>query len=663
MIPNNVKRGVVTNNLGATKRRELTVDTANMQHIMGLLTNIYSDEELACLREYSTNAWDAQLDCGITTPILVSTPTRLAPFLKIKDNGTGMSADTLIELYTMYGASTKRDREDANGFMGIGGKAALAYGDQFTITSVKDGIKTTASISRLEDDSAVIDIIDESETDEGNGTEIVIPAKNWNSFDEKAQDLFKFWPEGTVLINGKEPKRDDLEKMTERIFFHDGDDDLIVMGNVAYPLDRKYVVTDNGRKVAVFVTMNGDDEVVIHPSRERLIYNGITTNVLAGIREEFAAKIKGFIEDGVNGAANFVEAFRLLRKYREQYGSKFTKDITYNGLDLSDEKFTYDDGGIKREYTYTSWRPGAARNTVQSNNAMTMGNLNSAKAIIVGYTGYNGVSSNHKSRVREYLEAQGVSKHDYGYYSFIMFYRENTLPEPAKTSGFEVYKWSDVLAATKKPAASRGGGFSYGGRYDVYDPDNGWTVDAVDSQAEILFFSHTETNLDPTLRDRILDHNPDIVFVKATVNRHTKLQREYPNARPYEASEWIKKFAAEDFDKLTDNDLAIMRAREIWGNCYYYDRSKYGVTDVPAKYAALIADPEYRDAVVLYTTTQPVLDYAVSDPRFQKKRVEWGNERNKVTKFGKKYPLMNWDSHPAETLAYVNAIYNQTKEK
>jgi hypothetical protein len=662
MIPNNVNRGTVTNNMQAVASRKLTVDAENMQHIMGLLTNIYSDEEMACLREYATNGFDAQRDAGYDGPVLISTPTRLAPFLTIKDRGTGMSAETLLDLYTSYGKSTKRENADANGFMGIGGKSALAYGNQFSIVTVKDGIRTSASVSRAADDTAELDIIESVESDDPNGTTITIPAQIYNRFDEKAQRLFKFWAPGTVLINGKEPDRSEFEQMTDRIFFHEGDNDIIVMGNVPYPLDDEYDISARGRKIAVYVTMNGEDEVVIHPSRERLIYNPITTNVLAGIKEEYTEKVKVFVTEKIDNATSYAEAWRLIKKYREDYGTKALADVKYNGADLDDEEFKQSDG---RPYVYTRWQVTKSRDAVWSY-PMRMGALvnESVKAVVVGYTG-SGVSSVNKARLKQFFSNAGVT---FGYGATIALYSGASLPEPDKTGGIKVYVWSDILKATKSVRTSSGTGFSYGGRYDIWDENSEqWKIDHAPTDAEILYFSHKDEHLTSEIRDRILKDNPDVLFVRAYSNRHAKLQREYPNAKPYRYHEWTSKFAKEDFDALLKDTkkLELLRMKYVYRADSYYDRSGFGLENIPAHMVDQIEDPEYRAAAALANTPEPVVGWAEKVEGMRKLRAQWDIERNAIPqdqRWANKYPLMDWRNRSKDTLQYVNMMYANNKE-
>ena len=45
--------------LGDEDRTKMTFDENSIAHLMSVLTDLYSDKELAVIREYSTNALDA----------------------------------------------------------------------------------------------------------------------------------------------------------------------------------------------------------------------------------------------------------------------------------------------------------------------------------------------------------------------------------------------------------------------------------------------------------------------------------------------------------------------------------------------------------------------------------------------------------------------------
>ena len=57
-----------------------------------LRNQLYSDKELAIIREYSTNAADAHVEAGIAdTPIEITLPTKLSPTFKIRDFGLALN--------------------------------------------------------------------------------------------------------------------------------------------------------------------------------------------------------------------------------------------------------------------------------------------------------------------------------------------------------------------------------------------------------------------------------------------------------------------------------------------------------------------------------------------------------------------------------------------
>ena len=108
-----------------------------------LRSNIYSDKMLAVVREYSTNGWDGHILAGTPDrPLKVTLPTSLAPVFKVRDFGVGLSEESVLNIYTTYGESTKESSNDFNGTFGLGSKSAFAYGNSFDIISFFEGTKT-----------------------------------------------------------------------------------------------------------------------------------------------------------------------------------------------------------------------------------------------------------------------------------------------------------------------------------------------------------------------------------------------------------------------------------------------------------------------------------------------------------------------------------------
>ena len=88
------------------------ISEENAAHVMGVLRDaIYSDKVLAVLREYGANAQDSHRDPAAPPgsrerPIEVRLPTLGDPTLSISDFGPGLPHESVMRLFTQYGAST-----------------------------------------------------------------------------------------------------------------------------------------------------------------------------------------------------------------------------------------------------------------------------------------------------------------------------------------------------------------------------------------------------------------------------------------------------------------------------------------------------------------------------------------------------------------------------
>lgn len=244
-----VKEAKVTTNLSQENVTAMSISVDGMEHIMTLLTNLYKDPELAVIREYYTNAVDAHTEAGVKRHVEISLPTWDDPIYKVQDFGVGMSKDDIVNIYAQYGASTKRNTNDQVGAFGLGCKSALTITQQFTLVSVKNGMKTTALVAKSESGVNTVNIVSNVETSEGNGTTIKIPVSTSTySFNSKANKFFAFSPSGSVKVDGVEPEYalDSAQKLENpadpdmQIFLKpkaDGES-YVIMGSVPYALSQ-----------------------------------------------------------------------------------------------------------------------------------------------------------------------------------------------------------------------------------------------------------------------------------------------------------------------------------------------------------------------------------------------------------------------------------------
>lgn len=268
----------------------MSMRAEDFPHIASLLTDLYSNPIAAIIREYSTNAWDSHVSAGVVRPIEITLPSEGRLEFVVQDYGLGLNVNDLRDVYSMYGYSSKRGSNDVVGQLGLGCKSGLTYAEMFTITSVKDGVKTIAVSTKDEHGIGVIKVLDTLGTDEPNGVRITIPVERYdvNRFVTEAESFYQFWQPGSVLINGKPPAVPTWVETALRL-----DDDTwlvqsnaglrssyVIMGNVAYPVDDAQC----GRVTRRFVANLNIGDVDIAPSREDVRHTRHTDATLAELR-------------------------------------------------------------------------------------------------------------------------------------------------------------------------------------------------------------------------------------------------------------------------------------------------------------------------------------------------------------------------------------------
>lgn len=198
---------------------KMDISSEGTQYLISNLTNLYTHPETAVFREYTANALDSHLKAGQTKPILVNLTigerkityqpsyTVSQPFtLTVEDFGVGMSKEDIINNYSQYGASTKRENNTEIGAFGLGCKSALAITDVFYLTARQNGTQIDCRISKDFDGVGVVEFIKETPTDQPDGVKVIINAEK-NNIDimNFAEKFFSTWTEGTVLLNGQKP--------------------------------------------------------------------------------------------------------------------------------------------------------------------------------------------------------------------------------------------------------------------------------------------------------------------------------------------------------------------------------------------------------------------------------------------------------------------------
>jgi len=330
---------------GIESSEGMSIDENSLQHIMGILTNLYSDPNMAVIREYSTNAYDSHVEAGKeNTPIEVHLPNVFEPVFKIKDFGVGLSKEEVYFLYGKYGSSTKRNSNAFVGQLGLGSKSALTLTNQFNLVATKNGTKNIFNIYLDEYGLPNISLVKSFLVDEVNGVEVIIPIEDVDDFLSKAKFFYRFFP-GEISFVGLEDKTfcelNVFLDVNEKIKVIEGNDHVVVMGGVPYRANEFF--KDKFRFSRFRFLIYADiGEVNFTPSREELHYTQKTIDFLLGKEKEIMENLLPSLRKKISLSENYFSA---------QENQFYLKDSLFSDLiDDNKEKLFFD--GVSLPYFF-----------------------------------------------------------------------------------------------------------------------------------------------------------------------------------------------------------------------------------------------------------------------------------------------------------------------
>lgn len=194
---------------------DMTISQNAMAHIAFAFSNIYNDPTLAVIREYIANAIDATRDNGGEIEIIAPTTDR--PTFVVRDSGTGMSFDTVVEVFSAYFESSKNTSSSEIGGWGVGAKSALAIADQFAASTTQNGETVKMVITKSATGLPTIQYNRVSTPDKSNGTSISVPVEvsNVSNFRQKLRGFLWVLNTGNITkvhnLDGWEDKADTAE--------------------------------------------------------------------------------------------------------------------------------------------------------------------------------------------------------------------------------------------------------------------------------------------------------------------------------------------------------------------------------------------------------------------------------------------------------------------
>lgn len=668
----------VETNFVPADKIEMGIDEVDFGHLMSVLTNLYSDPEMAVLREYSTNARDAHIMAGQTRPIEVTLPSRLSTYLRIQDFGVGLDLDDIRNIYSKYGKSTKRGDNSQNGMLGLGSKSALTYTSQFSVTSVKDGKCYVVSVSLNERHRGEMNVVSVYDTTEPNGVTIEIPAKRTHSFHEKASHLFRFWEPGTVLVDGKQPPSvlENGTKVTDEIYQVDGlSTDYLVLAGVGYPVKEEYhfFKQDSYYRqfgVVYFVKPDKDGSPIEHtPNREALFYTPRTIATIQKAQKVFNDKFKETVQANVEAAENAYQAILLAHQWNTRYRTVKFDALTYRGQVIPtvimcpehEEEFTTRLGvKDKRKvsdpwYYYLTNRSGRG----STGELSAINGMSQRYVLVTGYDFKTVPSTTVRAKVRQWQEDNSDTS------SAFLFVK--THPDRFWLGDWKVVPYSEIKA-TKLPVQKRAATF----KFPLLTDEGTWVDSSIDFDKEkVLYISPTEVAGNSYSRARygnashkalfkaMAEHGYKVILLNA--NRHAKFRRDYGCKTLREVGQEIVKAYR---DSLTKDELLLMSYQES-DLTLAQDLVKHARVDVLDPDVVSLAKVDRDRRRTLLSKRESMVNFA---------RIAGGsgylpNAGDRVSLEFKKYPLISslrdrsyrsfGQTECAELVTYMNARYKE----
>jgi len=346
------------------RRRQGRVKEAKLGVFVQFMIKNYNKIEHAVLREWVSNAHDSHRMAGQTKPVKITLPSTFSNMLVVQDFGLGMSYDELVNGFGVILESTKDEDNEGIGGYGIGGKAALALADQFTVVSNKDGLK---NIVIFESDARtgfeILEVVTDQPTDEPNGVTMSVAVENPGAF-EDANSVLEGWRSNELeVVNSKFTsfydssieftsglvKSSIFESQAEDIYNYYGryrratGRAKVFVGPVAYDLpasaqnylqswiqERKYAIA-NAFFGSMAVTLP-IGSVTFPSSREVIEDNAKNNTVISEAFKALAEELHHYVEENVMKFSSLEEAWAFRNS---NLAKALSLEVNYEGRNLN----------------------------------------------------------------------------------------------------------------------------------------------------------------------------------------------------------------------------------------------------------------------------------------------------------------------------------------
>lgn len=647
---------------GVTHQMGIAADAT--AHIMDILSKgLYSKPKAAIIREYSTNGRDAHVMAGTDhLPIEVTLPTDFKPVLSFRDYGTGLTEAEIGSIYSQYGASTKRASNEFNGMLGLGCKSAFSYTNQFTVVSIKDGVRIEVAVTRNDDGTGGMVVVDERKTDERSGTTVNIPTKRGDTFEDEAKAFYKAWEPGHVVVKrgSHTIEIDHFDKSAESnldlgdgifIVKHERDpysysyrssDDReshVVMGGVAYPMAIDVGLDARTHTLMVFAPMGA---VNFAPSREELVYNSVTKAFIQQVEQTFRAALIRVVQAKIDAATSKAEAVKVVANWKALIPANVVPPggYIYKG-DPVPQNAQQDDSDQFALRKVPLERRGH-HNSHSKTNSLSIESM--VDVLFITDFNIENFTAAHAQKARKYVADEGLNVPN----GFVFL---GAIPAEIKPWLEHIVSY-ETIKAVKLPRTSAqrvAAGLSsrIPGSYDLFTTRDvgtarrtGVPADDFKTWSGALFYFNGNTREGRYYWDALRTHHTDATLVCMASSRIDKFVRSFPNAT--EAHAAVKAVYDAWAAKLGQDALLALAIKRDYTTRHYRDLDASKVDDPALSRYIRLSKQDTTKVENEIRTFQTTLGKttATVDPH----------------DFSVEYPLMETSS-PEHTYFYVNAVY------
>jgi hypothetical protein len=284
---------------GLQKVCDFAIETNGVM-IKALTSRLYSNPIASIVRELASNALDA---CR-TTPMTVKVPTQLDPSFSIRDHGPGLSPQQMADVFTRFGASTKRSDNSQIGGFGLGAKSPFALVNSYTIISYHEGTRTTYIASITSNGMPALHSVSSTPTTE-TGLEIIVPATPTPHWVDALSQIKFFHPR--PIIKGCDFEFPKIIHDHPEYLVLSGGKPSILVGPVAYPLN-----TSHFQRVPPFALKFPIGSIEVTASREEIVYSAATISNIKDRLDPALVHYKGVVDHLLTQCRTIHEVWHLL---------------------------------------------------------------------------------------------------------------------------------------------------------------------------------------------------------------------------------------------------------------------------------------------------------------------------------------------------------------